>query len=314
MTPTAPAPTTPHFDKGNMKVRVATSLVFAVFFLSLLFFGGGPSRIGGWDFGDGRIWGPWVYLALMAFGIFGGVRELTLIGRKAGYNPSLAAGLLVALGLLAHFFLDRASRGQDPLPLWFILALGGLVIHVGALLSDRNLEQALPSQAITWLGAIYMGLGLGFQQKLFMLEGSLSKTGSRLILALYLIVWFGDTFAYFIGSLFGKHKLAPRVSPKKSWEGVAGNYLGNLFGAFLMKWFVCVEWTVVDAVLLGLLLGTVGQLGDLVESTWKRSAGVKDSNVGVAIPGHGGMLDRVDSLVFAAPALYAYVHFVHGLG
>jgi phosphatidate cytidylyltransferase len=80
-----------------------------------------------------------------------------------------------------------------------------------------------------------------------------------------------------------------------------------------MKATVCTEWTLVDVVLLALLLGTVGQLGDLVESTWKRSAGVKDSNMGgISIPGHGGMLDRVDSLVFAAPVLYAYVHFVHG--
>jgi phosphatidate cytidylyltransferase len=306
--------TTPHFDKGNMKVRVATSLVFAAFFISLLFFGGGPSRLGGVDFGDGRLWGPWVFLLLMAFGIFGGVREMTLIGRKMGFNPSLATGLLVAWGLLAHFFLDRAAKGVNPLPLWFVLAVGGLLIHVGALLADRKLDQALPSQAIAWLGALYMGLGLGFQQKIFMLEGTLTKTGSRLIFALYIIVWFGDTFAYFIGSLFGKHKLAPKVSPKKSWEGAVGNYLGNVFGAFLMKWTVCTEWTIVDAVFLGLLLGTVGQLGDLVESTWKRSAGVKDSNVGVAIPGHGGMLDRVDSLVFAAPAFYAYLHFVHGLG
>ena len=75
---------------------------------------------------------------------------------------------------------------------------------------------------------------------------------------------------------------------------------------------VCPDWTWVDAVALGLLMGVAGQLGDLVESTWKRSAGVKDSNVGVAIPGHGGILDRVDSLVFAAPVLYGYAHFVLG--
>lgn len=309
----AATPTTPHFDKGNMKVRVATSLVFAVVFLSLLFFGGGPSRLGGLDFGDGRVWGPWVFLALMAFGIFGGVREMTLIGRKVGYNPSLVSGLLVAWALLAHFFLDRASRGVNPLPLWFVLAAGGMVIHLGALLTDRKLEQALPSQAITWLGALYLGLGLGFQQKLFMLEGTLSKTGSRLIFALYIIVWFGDTFAYFIGSLFGKHKLAPRVSPKKSWEGALGNLLGNLAGAFIIRTWVCTQWSLVDTIAIALLLGVVGQLGDLAESTWKRSAGVKDSNMGFAIPGHGGILDRLDSLVFAAPMLYAYVHFVHGL-
>jgi phosphatidate cytidylyltransferase len=82
----------------------------------------------------------------------------------------------------------------------------------------------------------------------------------------------------------------------------------------LIKATVCPQWTPVDAAAIGLLLGTVGVLGDLVESTWKRSANVKDSNMGgVSIPGHGGMLDRIDSLVFAAPALYAYVHFVHGL-
>jgi phosphatidate cytidylyltransferase len=241
---------------------------------------------------------------------FMGVRELTLMARVRGFNPSLVAGVLVAWGILAHFFL--ATGGQDPLPLWLVLAVGFLLIHFGALFFDPKLEEALPSQAITWLGALYLGLGLGFQLKLFLLQGTLPRTGSRLLLSLFIITWFGDTAAYFVGSFFGKRRLAPRVSPKKSWEGAFGNLGGNLLGALLMKVTVCPEWTLVDVAALGLLLGTVGQLGDLVESTWKRSAGVKDSNVGVSIPGHGGMLDRVDSLVFAAPVLYAYVHFVHG--
>ena len=289
--------TTPKVDTRNMTARVTTALVFGVFFFSLLWFGDQP-------------WAPWAYLAVMAGAIFMGVREMTLMAQVRGFNPSLVAGVLVAWGIMGHFFL--ASGNQDPLPLWLVFTLGGLVIHFGALFFDPKLEEALPSQAITWLGALYMGFGLGFQQKLFMLQGSLPKTGSRLILALFIITWFGDTAAYFVGSYFGRHKLAPKVSPKKSWEGALGNLGGNLIGAFLMLATVCTEWSAVDAVALGLLLGVTGQLGDLVESTWKRSAGVKDSNVGVSIPGHGGMLDRVDSLVFAAPVLFAYLHFVKG--
>ena len=289
--------TTPKVDTRNMTVRITTALVFGVFFFSLLWFGDQP-------------WAPWTYLALMALATLGGVREMTLMARARGFNPSLAAGTLVAWGVLGHFFL--ATGGQDPLPLWLVFAGGAMAIHFGALFFDRKLEEALPSQAITWLGALYMGFGLGFQQKLFMLQGTLPKTGSRLILALFIITWFGDSAAYFVGTFFGKHKLAPRVSPKKSWEGAVGNLAGNLLGALLMQATVCPEWTLVDVAALGLLLGVAGQLGDLVESTWKRSAGVKDSCVGVSIPGHGGVLDRVDSLVFAAPALFAYVHFVHG--
>jgi phosphatidate cytidylyltransferase len=289
--------TTPKVDTKNMTVRVTTALVFGLFFFSLLWFGDRP-------------WAPLAYLVVMAAAVFMGVREMTLMARVRGYNPSLATGVLVAWGFLAHFYL--ASGNQDPLPLWMVLTGAALLIHFGALFFDPKLEEALPSQAITWLGALYLGLGLGFQMKLFMLQGTLPKTGSRLLLSLFIITWFGDTAAYFVGSFFGRRKLAPKVSPKKSWEGAFGNLGGNLLGALLMKATVCPEWTLVDVTALGLLLGIVGQLGDLVESTWKRSAGVKDSNVGVSIPGHGGMLDRVDSLVFAAPVLYAYVHFVHG--
>lgn len=290
--------TTPKVDKGNMKTRVLSALVFAVFFLSLLYFGGDQP------------WGRWAYLALMGLSMFAGLREMTLMAQARGFNPSLASSVLVAWLFLLHFHFAKA--GQDPLPLWWVLIAGLLVVHFGALFFDQKLEEALPSQAITWLGALYLGLGLGFQHKLFLLEGTLPKTGSRLILALYIITWFGDSAAYFVGSYFGKHKLAPKVSPKKTWEGAFGNTLGNIGGAALMKATFCTEWSWVDVVALGLFIGIVSQLGDLVESTWKRSAGVKDSNVGVSIPGHGGMLDRVDSLVLAAPALYAYLRFAQG--
>ena len=296
----APAPQGT-LDRKNLATRVGTALVFAVFFLTLLYLGA-------------QAWTRTVFLVLLAGSLFMGVRELTLMGRKLGLRPSLAAASLAGWGILLHFFL-LGLYPTDPLPLWLVLAVAGLVIHVGALFFEADLNTALTSQAITWLGALYLGLGLGFQVKLFMFsETTLTNTGGRLILALYLITWLGDTTAYFVGTLLGKHKLARQVSPKKSWEGAAGNLAGNILAGFIIKAFVCPQWSAVDAVLIGLLLGVTGQLGDLVESTWKRSAGVKDSNMGgLSIPGHGGMLDRLDSLVFAAPALYAYVHFVHGL-
>jgi phosphatidate cytidylyltransferase len=289
-------------DLKNLARRVGTAAVFAVFFLTLLYFGAHP-------------YAQAMFAALLAGALFMGVREFTRMGRKLGHRPSLAAGALAGWVILSHF-LSQGLGLDAYLPLWLALAVAGVVIHFGALLFERDLDSALTSQAITWLAALYLGLGFGFQARLFLLPTStLSNTGGRLILALYLIVWMGDTGAYFVGSLLGKHKLAPRVSPKKTWEGALGNLAGNLASAFLIKATVCTDWSAIDAVSIGLLLGVVGQLGDLVESTWKRSAGVKDSNMGgVSIPGHGGLLDRVDSLVFAAPALYAYVHFVHGLG
>ncbi len=297
--------TAPHrFDKGNLALRVGTAAIFGVLFFSLLYFGERP-------------WAKLTWLLFMALALFMGVREMCLIARKVGHHPSILGGTLVGLGFLLHFYLSggEALRAAEPLPLWLVLAGGGILIHFGALLFSKDpLENALSSQAITWMSALYMGLGTGFMVKLFMYnDTTLPNTGARLILALFLIVWFGDTGAYFLGSACGKHKLAPKVSPKKSWEGALGNVLGNVGGAFIIRTWVCTQWSLVDTLAIALLLGLVGQLGDLVESTWKRSAGVKDSNIGISIPGHGGILDRVDSLVYAAPALYAYVHFVHGL-
>jgi len=313
MTPSTPAK--PSLDSRNLVLRLSTAAVFAVLFLSLLYFGEYP-------------WARFLYLLLMSMSVFMGVREMCLISQKTGQQPSILAGTLIGLLLLLHFYvigLDPLNPLRsflsvidplDPLPLWIVLVAGGLIIHFGMLIFKKDpLENALTSQAVTWMAALYMGLGLGFQQRLFMLKDStLTNTGGRLILALFLIVWFGDTTAYFVGSTLGRHKLAPRVSPKKTWEGAFGNIAGNIAGGFLARALVCTQWSVVDAVTLGILLGVVGQLGDLAESAWKRSANVKDSAMGrLSIPGHGGMLDRVDSLIFAAPVLFAYVHFVHGL-
>src|SRR5262249_1797475 len=124
---------------------------------------------------------------------------------------------------------------------------------------------------------------------------------------LFFVVWSSDTAAYYIGSSLGRKALAPRVSPKKTVEGAVGGVLGALAAAFIARvWFIN-RLSVADCVILGLALGGIGILGDLFESMLKRGAGMKDS--AALVPGHGGILDRVDSLLYAGPVLYYYYLF-----
>jgi phosphatidate cytidylyltransferase len=122
-----------------------------------------------------------------------------------------------------------------------------------------------------------------------------------------LIVMTNDSAAYYTGSAFGKNRLYPLVSPKKSIEGACGGLVGSLCGTMLAKFTFFPQLTISDAVITALVVGMVGQAGDLFESLLKRSFGVKDS--GTLIPGHGGVLDRLDSILFAAPITYYYVLF-----
>lgn len=121
-------------------------------------------------------------------------------------------------------------------------------------------------------------------------------TGSKILL-LFLCLWAGDTAAYFVGSAIGKHKIAPTLSPNKSWEGA----IANLIAAALVGWLVAPPFSIsaITGVSVGVAVGLFGQFGDLAQSAWKRSHGLKDS--GALLPGHGGVLDRFDSLLFAAP-------------
>lgn len=195
----------------------------------------------------------------------------------------------MVFGLLAGA-LFLFAPDYSPLGL-VLLAIGAMI----AALRHRNLSDVLPMVAAEFFGAIYAILPWHFSELLR------ARSVHWLFFALALN-WAGDSAAYYAGRTFGRHRLAPVVSPKKSWEGAAGSILGAVvFGVVYMGYFdPQVAWWKVA--LIAVIGNVIGQFGDLAESALKRGAGVKDS--GAIFPGHGGMLDRVDSSLFALPVVY----------
>lgn len=150
--------------------------------------------------------------------------------------------------------------------------------------------------SVSFFGAIYTGLLLC---GLVLVRGSLDAPwGGILVLVIFLSVWANDSFAYLVGSRFGRHKLAPRISPKKSWEGFVAGLVGSAIFWVVMTFVPGVTMDIVQAILFGLVCGLMSVLGDLCESRIKRNLGFKDS--GTIMPGHGGLLDRCDSLFLAS--------------
>jgi len=136
----------------------------------------------------------------------------------------------------------------------------------------------------------------------------INRWGGYTVIAVFASIWICDTAAYFGGSIFGKHRLFERVSPKKTWEGAVLGFIFSILTMVAAKTLVLDYLTFQHAIVIGVLIGIFGQLGDLVESRFKRDAGVKDSSK--LIPGHGGMYDRFDSLVYISPIVYLYIDFV----
>lgn len=191
-----------------------------------------------------------------------------------------------------------------PAPVNLLLAATATMICFALLFlfRIREIKKVGHDAALLVLGLAYVPLLL-----CHLLLLRMGTQGISLIFLLLVIVMSGDTGAYYVGSALGRHKLYPRVSPNKSIEGSIGGLLGSIIGAFVVRATLFPELTPLDCVATALLLGSLGQLGDLFESLLKRSFGVKDS--GWIIPGHGGILDRLDSILFAAPAAFYYAFF-----
>jgi len=177
----------------------------------------------------------------------------------------------------------------------FLFVLGVAVL---TLWTKRPLVEALPAAGISASGLILIAFPLSYALRLH----GLRVQGRPLLLFALVITWVGDTAAYFVGRAIGKHASAPHLSPKKTWEGTVASFLGSLIVAVIFARFM----TVPLPHLLGMAaLGNVaGQVGDLLESAYKRSSGIKDS--GSLLPGHGGVLDRIDALILAIPVVWYY--------
>jgi phosphatidate cytidylyltransferase len=229
--------------------------------------------------------------------------EFFRIAEKTGLPVAKTVGLASGLALLLSIGIPLAGTEWPRLDgaAWAGVALVSVLLAaVAPLFAGVDLRAALGGASGTVFGVLSIALPATALCYLRLVS-------PRAVLLLFLIVWGCDSFAYYTGRAIGRRKLAPRVSPNKTWEGTLGGLAGaTLIGAAGGLWLVPAlgpGWGAAG----GALASSAGQVGDLVESLWKRGAGVKDS--GTFLPGHGGFYDRIDSLLFAGPVLAAILYF-----
>jgi phosphatidate cytidylyltransferase len=243
---------------------------------------------------------PYFFVALATVAVFLALREFYKIAWKVECRVDPIIGHPAALLVVLCFVLNR--------PVYIPAILSALAIAALALALSRpdKLDRSLASVSATVFGVVYVGLLAGYLIGVRMIQDApgTSRLGPKLLTMFFALVMMTDTGAYYAGRTFGRHKLAPRISPGKTVEGSAGGFFAAMITGPLCHLIFFPEIPIAHAAALGALIGILGQVGDLAESMLKRGAGVKDS--GNLLPGHGGMLDRVDSILFCAPVVYYY--------
>lgn len=240
---------------------------------------------------------PWIFSLLI-----GTVALFALWEFFSLYLPETHSTLAKSLScLIASLLLMAMHKG---LPEILTVGLLGIVsiILAGFFIAPKTTKERLPVSVAYIFGILYVGLLLGYYVLLRNFEH-----GVALVFFAIIVTWLSDTGGFFIGKSLGKHSLAPTLSPKKTIEGLLGGVLFSVVGAVICQFTFAPFFSLGQCVILGVCLALLGALGDLAESAIKRSVNVKDS--GTIIPGHGGVLDRVDSLLFTGPAMYYYVMF-----
>jgi phosphatidate cytidylyltransferase len=278
---------------------------------------------------------PIIFVLCMAGGVyfFGFIAIVSAVALREFYALAEAKGArpLVTLGIIGGFFINlsffQARFGQAHL-LVVVLLIVVVVFSLRELF--RNRGSALLNLSTTLFGVLYISLFFGTLiglreifvpavfpvRRYFSSDAALADAriadrihtwGGYTMISVFAMIWICDSAAFHVGSALGKHKLFPRVSPQKSWEGAAAGLVCAILSAVAAKYLVLGFLPVTSAIVIGTIVGIIGQLGDLTESLMKRDAGVKDSSR--LIPGHGGAFDRFDSLLLVAPCVYLYLDY-----
>ncbi len=232
---------------------------------------------------------PPLFFVLISGAIFLGLKELLFLTQEGGAERIVGVGGGLLLALAIYLKGDFAIL---TLPLFLLFLILSYLFFFG----ERRVRFQIP----LW-GALYIGLFLSYLPLIRMKE-----EGKFWLLLFFLTIWIGDTASYLVGKAFGRHKLCPKISPQKTIEGSVAGLVGSVLVIIFLKGYFSLSWE--KTLILGVFLNVLAQLGDLYESMIKRRSGVKDS--GRLFPGHGGMLDRIDSLLFSAPFLYYYLVFL----
>ncbi len=225
--------------------------------------------------------------------------EFWLFVKNKDINANLIVGIISVGMIITNSY--KSFIAYYPLLITILLALTIIELF-------RNKNSAIINLGTTILGILYFGM---FASALLSIREFYQvdyTRGGLLIISIFASIWICDSAAFFGGTSLGKHKLFPRVSPNKSWEGAIFGLLFAVIAMVISKVIIIDFLSWLDVIIIGIIVGIIGQIGDLIESLFKRDAGVKDSSA--LIPGHGGIFDRFDSLLYSAPAVFLYIKYL----
>lgn len=247
--------------------------------------------------------GRHTFFALFLLIISLGLYEFFSILKLKYYQPQVVSGSIIAILLFLFCYLNAA--GIIPLSSVALLIPIMLLIFIFELF--KKTKTPFQNISLTFLGLIYIVVPLSMVNYL-VLEPGISTVNYKpdILLGVLVLIWVYDSFAYIFGVTLGKHKLFPRITPKKSWEGLIGGLISTVGFSILLS-MVFDGLGMVHWIVISILVVIFGTFGDLIESLFKRSVGIKDS--GKIMPGHGGLLDRFDSFLFSIPIVFAYLVF-----